>query len=216
MTETEWLRNYNPDSLLAELCSLSALQGPVGQRKFRLLVIANCRTVEEYYCDDPESVARIHLAEQIADGHTSVEWLSQDESLMHDSCAAAQRYARHTTRLALLSDVFSAARQSCYYVGWCREKAQGRNTAEVQVRFIRDIFGNPFNPVTFDPLWRTSDVLALARGIYDNRAFDGMPILADALQEAGCNNPLVLAHCRNAGVLHVRGCWVVDLVLNKS
>ena len=81
--------------------------------------------------------------------------------------------------------------------------------------FVRDIFGNPFRPVTFDPRWRTSDVLGLARAIYDDRAFDRMPILADALMDAGCADEQVLGHCRGDGP-HVRGCWVVDLVLGKE
>jgi hypothetical protein len=80
---------------------------------------------------------------------------------------------------------------------------------------LRDIFGNPFRPVAFNPAWLTSTVLALARGIYDERAFDRMPILADALQDAGCDNDDILTHCRGPGP-HVRGCWVVDLVLGKT
>jgi hypothetical protein len=84
-----------------------------------------------------------------------------------------------------------------------------------QADLVRDIFGNPFRPVAIDPAWRTETVLALARGIYEERAFDRMPILADALQDAGCTNEDVLGHCRGPGP-HVRGCWVVDLVLGKS
>jgi hypothetical protein len=80
---------------------------------------------------------------------------------------------------------------------------------------IRDIFGNPFRPVAFSPAWRTETTVALASGIYAERAFDRMPILADALEEAGCDHPDVLAHCCGPGP-HVRGCWVVDGVLGKS
>lgn len=80
---------------------------------------------------------------------------------------------------------------------------------------VRDIFGNPFRPVAFDPSWRTSDVVALAQGIYDDRAFNRMPILADALQDAGCTNDDILTHCRDTNTPHARGCWVVDLVLGK-
>jgi uncharacterized protein DUF6331 len=68
---------------------------------------------------------------------------------------------------------------------------------------------------SLDPNWRTSTVLALAQGIYDERAFDRLPILADALEDAGCDNEEMLAHCRGAGP-HARGCWVVDLVLGKA
>ena len=81
---------------------------------------------------------------------------------------------------------------------------------------LRDIFGNPFRPAAQDPAWRTETVLALARGIYEERAFDRMPILADALQDAGCTSEDVLGHCRDAKQVHVRGCWVVDLVLGKE
>jgi hypothetical protein len=88
--------------------------------------------------------------------------------------------------------------------------------AEVQVRLLREIFGNPFRPVAFDPVWRTSDVMALAKGIYDELAFDRMPILADALQDAGCDSDDLLEHCRDANATHVRGCWALDLVLGKE
>ncbi len=80
---------------------------------------------------------------------------------------------------------------------------------------MRDIFGDPFRPVAFSPEWRTSTAVLLARGIYKERAFDRMPILADALQDAGCDSDDILSHCRGPGP-HVRGCWVVDLVLGKE
>src|SRR5262249_16615769 len=83
------------------------------------------------------------------------------------------------------------------------------------VAILRDIFGNPFRPITLDPSWQSADVLALAQAIYDERAFDRMPILGDALEDAGCDNADVLTHCRQPGE-HVRGCWCVDLVLGKA
>ncbi len=84
-----------------------------------------------------------------------------------------------------------------------------------QCNLIRDIFGNPFRPVAADPAWITPIVVAIAAAIYDDRAFDRLPVLADALEEAGCTNADVLLHCREPGE-HVRGCWVVDLVLGKA
>jgi hypothetical protein len=86
---------------------------------------------------------------------------------------------------------------------------------DLQASLLRDIFGNPFRPVTLDPSWLTSTVLALATGIYADPAFDRMPILADALQDAGCDNEDILNHCRQPGE-HVKGCWCVDLILNKK
>ena len=73
----------------------------------------------------------------------------------------------------------------------------------------------PWPTPAADPSWLTSTVIALAEGIYADRAFDRLPILADALQDAGCENADILDHCRGPGP-HVRGCWVVDLVLGKS
>jgi hypothetical protein len=80
---------------------------------------------------------------------------------------------------------------------------------------LRDVAGNPFRPVTADPAWLTSTVRTLAAGIYADRAFDRLPILADALQDAGCEAADILDHC-HAGGPHVRGCWVVDLLLGKE
>ena len=52
--------------------------------------------------------------------------------------------------------------------------------------------------------------------MYEARDFGAMPILADALQDAGCEDAAILDHCRDANGVHVRGCWVVDLVLGKG
>ena len=79
----------------------------------------------------------------------------------------------------------------------------------------RDIFGNLFRPVAFSPEWRTSTALLLARQMYESRDFSAMPILADALQDAGCEDADILAHCRGPGP-HGRGCWCVDLVLGNG
>ena len=85
-----------------------------------------------------------------------------------------------------------------------------------QADLLRCVVPFPFRPVALDPAWLTSTVVALAQGIYGERAFDRMPILADALQDAGCENADVLDHCRDPQQVHVRGCWVVDLVLGLS
>jgi hypothetical protein len=69
--------------------------------------------------------------------------------------------------------------------------------------------------VTVEQSWLTSNVTALAQSIYDERAFDRLPILANALEDAGCDNADILNHCRQPGE-HVRGCWVVDLLLGKE
>jgi hypothetical protein len=81
---------------------------------------------------------------------------------------------------------------------------------------LRETVGNPFRPVAFSPQWRTDTAISLARTMYESRDFGAMPILADALQDAGCDSDDVLSHCREANATHVRGCWVCDLVLDKQ
>ncbi len=81
--------------------------------------------------------------------------------------------------------------------------------------FLRDIYGNPFGPIAFDASWLTSTVVAIAQGMYDSHDFDAMPVLADAIQDAGCDNADILTHCRGDGP-HVRGCWVIDAILGKA
>ena len=73
----------------------------------------------------------------------------------------------------------------------------------------------PSASVALDPAWRTSAVVSLAQAVYDRRALKRMPELADALEEAGCTGAAILAHCRSPGS-HVRGCWVLDLLLGKE
>jgi hypothetical protein len=85
---------------------------------------------------------------------------------------------------------------------------------EHEAAVLRDLVGPAFAPVALEPGWRRPDVTALAQGVYEERAFDRLPILADALMDAGCDREVVLAHCRGAGP-HVRGCWVVDLLLGN-
>jgi hypothetical protein len=85
-----------------------------------------------------------------------------------------------------------------------------------QAVLVREVLGNPFRPVAFSPEWRTDTVLALARQMYSTEDFGAMPILADALQDAGCDNAEVLNHCREEGATHVRGCWALDRILGKE
>jgi hypothetical protein len=87
-----------------------------------------------------------------------------------------------------------------------------------QVRLLRCLFGNPFHPATIRPEWLTfagGTIFGLARAIYDERAFERLPVLADALEETGCTDAAILAHLRGSAE-HARGCWVVDLLLGKS
>jgi hypothetical protein len=115
--------------------------------------------------------------------------------------------------------IVAEARRVRVSAGLADEHPEGDERAAAERVFcdlLRDIFGNPFRPVPFDPKWRTSTAVLLAKQMYESRDFSPMPILADALQDAGCGNPDILNHCRDTSLTHVRGCWVVDLVLGKS
>ncbi len=84
-----------------------------------------------------------------------------------------------------------------------------------QCVLLHDIFGNPFCPITLDSSWLTPTVMTLAQAIYDDRAFDCFPLLADCLVKSGCDSAEILGHLRGSGP-HVRGCWALDLVLGKE
>ena len=209
MTEAEWLV-LNAGLMLLhieERCTPSP-------RKLRLLATAYARFLEtqpEYA--DSKHVA--HLGEEVADGVRSLE-----ELLNPDVRGWGYQGNWGISHIVLAPErIGNAIRRSL----WLDARPVGSAYQEFSQLFcsalrsyILCIFGNPFRPVTFDPVWRTLDVVALARGIYDDRAFDRMPILADALQDAGCDNDDILTHCRDTGTPHARGCWVVDLVLGKG
>jgi hypothetical protein len=98
-------------------------------------------------------------------------------------------------------------------------QAASEDELVAQAALLRDIFGNPFHPSPPLPpavlTWNDGAVRRIAEGIYEGRAFDRLPILADALLDAGCDNEELIQHCRGDGP-HVRGCWAVDLILGKS
>ena len=98
---------------------------------------------------------------------------------------------------------------------WLRYFAEISREHPGQAALLRCVAGNPFAPVAFDPDWRTSDVLALARGIAGELAFDRLPILADALQDAGCADDRLLTHLRRDPI-HTRGCHALDHILGRS
>jgi hypothetical protein len=101
---------------------------------------------------------------------------------------------------------------------WPGETVIANMEDQVLVSLQRDIFGNPFRPVPVDGgwlHWNNGCIPKIAGSIYEERAFDQLPVLADALEDAGCTNQDLLDHCRQPGE-HVRGCWVVDLIIGKQ
>lgn len=148
------------------------------------------------------------------------EWqdnLTRSTAAAAASCAANPRMGRTAAeRTSGLSAAGSAAHHARNVAAWIGSASAARAMQEGQIRLLRDIFGNPFRPVTFSPEWRTDTAVVLARTMYEARDFGAMPILADALQDAECEDDDILGHCRDTHQVHVRGCWCVDLVLGKE
>jgi len=95
------------------------------------------------------------------------------------------------------------------------EEQKRKSEKAALAALLREQLGNPFRPYPLEPAWRTETVLALAAGIEAERAFDRMPILADALEDAGCDDRDILDHLRGPGP-HAVGCWVLDLILDRE
>jgi hypothetical protein len=244
MTEAEWLACQDHTQLMSHLVWESGGRG-VSDRKLRLSACACCRSMWDEFPHEGCRRAVI-AAEDYADRLVSEEELGRaheeiskwpvgdmDFTLVdHDEWAkvpanravmvaymAAGNLGGETTAAGLSWLMQGTLTASEHTPGRLVEfrSSQGRaaqSDGEI-VGLLRDIFGNPFRPVTFLPEWHTSTVVALAQQMYDSRDFSAMPILADALQDAGCASDDILDHCRGAGP-HVRGCWVVDLVLGKQ
>ena len=229
MTEAEWLLCDDPQPML------EFLLGKVSDRKLRLFASACCRGAWSFLVDD-RSRSAVETAERLGDGKVSEEELELIRSGARAAFQAAitpacrDAHAPRTSAcggaraalLALLPVAVEAAAGAAYHAANAFGRVPGKSYFAAyeeallpQARLTRDIFGNPFRPVAFDPAWRTDTAVTLARQMYDSREFGAMPILADALQDAGCTNEDVLNHCRGDGP-HVRGCWVVDLVLGKE
>ncbi len=176
-------------------------------RKLRRFVLA---CVARLIQIDPSSkyVATLAFAEKLADDEANID---QDEWIVAFEYSQDQlnEGSPDITAWLLSLTVGDYASDEAH---WVLESMRGQSIDEaVPMGLFRDIFGNPFRPVDFAP-WRTDTAVSLARQMYESREFSAMPILADALQDAGCDNDEVLNHCRGQGP-HVRGCWVVDGVL---
>jgi hypothetical protein len=190
MTEEEWLACADPVALVR------FLRHNASARKLRLFACAHARY---QYGSAGELGQAIDIAERWADEGRKPDDLG--------SCANYYVCFPHAWQAADEGTAASVA-------AWA-ESSHKQRAVRFLITSIRCIFGNPFRPAALDPSWLTSTVVLLGRGIYEERAFDRLPILADALQDAGCDNADVLDHCRGPGP-HVRGCWVVDLVLGKE
>ena len=211
MTEAEWRTATEPTPML------EFLRDKASERKMRLFVCGICRRHERQIATFgfPETLEAI---EQYADGLISQEELTTVSRTRLAPWHVVGRTNRtrqhaHSVLYRLMHSnepMFLVA--TIALQGFSGKKAAVRRG---RTRLLREIFDNPFRPVVFSRDWRTDTALTLASQMYESRDFSAMPILADALQDAGCDSADILDHCRGPGP-HVRGCWVVDLVLGKT
>jgi hypothetical protein len=185
MTEAEWLKEKTPETML------EFIRERVSDRKLWLLTVA-CLERVNWSLDRGVRMA-METTERYVEGRAT-----EAEMLEYNTQVNARAAAEHAL-------YYSQER-----IGNKRRKAESLAQADL----LREVFGNPFRPVSVDPAWRTTDVRLLASGIYEEKAFERMPILADALQDAGCDSDELLNHLRGTGP-HVRGCWALDLVVGK-
>jgi hypothetical protein len=215
MTEAEWLICRAP---LAMLDYLDSLQGKPSERKLRLFACACVRRLGNLLVGT-RTWAALEAAEAFSEGKVSardmeVTWsggvLFAEENPAKEAAWAADA--------AGYIDAASAAVEAAASAANAVRHATGGNEGPAQCRLLRDIFGNPFRPVGVEPAWLAwgrGVIVSLARAIYEERSFERLPILADALEDAGCTSATILGHCRQGGE-HVRGCWLVDALLGAG
>jgi hypothetical protein len=231
MTSDEWLECNDPVVMIA------ALRGKASGRKLRLVAVGFCRQFPGKfgYClqwpYESDHLSQrgpaIDRAELFADGIVGEDeravWHRETSNFLN----AARRDDDHDRErvaalLAINCTVHDVPYLSAHHVssGWAVvDSARATLSRSIHCGIIRDIFGNPFHPL--HPLlptiltWNDHTVSRIAEGIYAERAFERMPILHDALLDAGCADEALLTHCRNPEG-HVRGCWALDLILGKE
>jgi hypothetical protein len=213
VTEEEWTASEDPDALLDAAKTMKRLPA----RKARLFAGGCFRLVWDLVRAD-DTRAAVEMSDARADKKVSQEELERHRYPMTSPSDNIRSW------LALAVQSLATSNLNPSYVAWQVRTATHNETyrharrgipCRTQADLVREVVGNPFRPAAFDPRWRTEDATGLGRGIYEDRAFDRLPLLADALMDAGCDDQEVLGHCRSPGP-HTRGCWVVDLVLGKG
>jgi hypothetical protein len=237
MTEAEWLRSDDPQAMLV------LMRGKETSRQLALFCVA-CFQIVHPLLPDKTTRDLMTWIEMSADRLVSPEcddtwrlyWAAQ-ERLPCDHLRAGVRNAARAANSALVlmsqyaqnyrdrkgkrAESEAVCGVSRFIVEAVKGSAEGNRAAvatgekQRQANLARDIFFSPFRTAAVQPAWLTCDVVSLAQAIYSDGAFDRIPILGDALEDAGCDNAEILEHCRRSGE-HVKGCWLVDLLLRNE
>jgi hypothetical protein len=232
MTEAQWLACADPQTLLGHLGQVP------DQRRLLLFGVACCRRVA--HLATPQMQSLLERVEQFAEGLIPGALVAGDLAYPSSGMDGAEAGANQAIfglvpgpralvpavgpiRSAELAAI-AAGMAFAYAAGTEQAWKEPRRAVVAkerrdQAEIVRDLFGNPFHPVRFvDPMWhrwRDGLILSMVRSIAEECRYADLPILADALEEAGCTNGALLDHCRSSGP-HVRGCWAVDLLLGKQ
>jgi hypothetical protein len=222
MTEADWLACESPEPMLG------FLQRRPSDRKLRLFGCACSRRSWHLFTDERSRKA-VQLGERYADRALSPReawavrrgawtvWRAARGATEDSAIREAARVAVVAVSSPYATLGFVTASLNLALVDAATRG--GRETEqEALCSLVRDVFGNPFRPPPLDGAWlrwNGGAVQSLAQAVYEERAFDRLPVLADALEEAGCTDADLLGHCRQPGP-HVLGCWAVDLLLGKT
>jgi hypothetical protein len=219
MTEAEWLVCKDPAPMF------HLLERGTSERKLRLFACACCRHIWQLLSEEQRAV--VESVERLADRVIPAEEMYSIAGV--DPIYGVPNYAPgqidNATRAVLEAaspDAWFGARNvRAFVVDAVRSAAGPAERAfewQRQSDLLRCIFGNPFSTSTVIPAWLAWDggsVVGFAQVIYDERTFERLPVLGDMLEDAGCDNEALLAHCRSRRP-HALGCWALDLLLGKE
>jgi hypothetical protein len=216
VTEGDWLACSDPQLMQRFL----RRTGAGSERKFRRFACACCRRIWDQF-PDPRNRDLVVAVEDYPE-HTSGDREIYDPGVASSArehefgLNPAHWVAKYLGRGFYKMSAADSAVEVVMRVQSVADAGGGRDVeAQTQAGLVREVFGNPFRSVLFSSDWRTETAVLLARQMYNSRDFSAMPILADALQDAGCESEELLNHLRGPGP-HARGCWAVDLVLGKG
>jgi hypothetical protein len=210
VTEAEWLACTDPSKML------QSMLGQCGARKLRLFACACCRHLGPLL-DSERCLHLLTVAERFADGQAT----EQELALARVAAQPANKWGERAAGFAAAAslDMPWAVLHVLDNVRAAHQRKPDKDAARLgQVAIIRDVFGNHFPRVKASPAWSQWNdglVVRMAEQIYEERTFEDLPMLADALEEAGCEQPSLLGHLRGGGV-HVPGCWALDVVLEMT
>ncbi len=226
MREKTWLACKDPERMLTFLGNRAS------DRQLRLFALACVRRAWRFVTDEriPQLVT---VLENLADGTLKdrARGTARTQSLaitrakldMMQQCVSSELWSAFEKKLDRRNISFGESAAAAFGYEARGEERDGRTFGRAkeaeraqQAALVRDIFGNPFRKVKFDKRWRTDTAVAVAKQMYESRDFGAAPILADALQDAGCDSDDLLNHLRDTSATHVRGCWALDLVLGKQ